>query len=357
MLSSDAYVFSCLKLSALPQTIFAMSPSNDRDFNFLYGSQAQGQKRSKRSFWPCKTPAEIHPRRSQIPEDTRSGEQCDTRGASSSTSTHRTKDRNSQTRSSRHQDSRRRKSPGRLPSQAAETDHLPEHHPPALSQTLVMHPFSRLASTVQQCPWKLGSDVDPSAGALLDDLFYPPVPRSLMHDTAVSFVVTDHTRPEQPRFVISCPLEHVDLIQRLLAPDGSRRVLSARGSSGHPRQGGQLRSMLLDGTPNIELAIHVGDGHASGSGFAGEGGGRGGGGSSQPGRPDGGGVGGPPAHTVPHSVSGGGGPPVETPDGSPPTFVPMTWVPAVPMPTPGWYGGPASEGPGIPYAPPPRVNP
>lgn len=126
---------------------------------------------------------------------------------------------------------------------------------PSQPDPFTMYPFSRLTTTVKQCPWMLGSDVNPFAPDHNPD-FYLPVPRSIKHDTAVSFVVSDQTRPEQPQFVISCPLEHVDLMRELLAPEGSQRTLSARGSSGHPRDGGELRSMLLDGTPNIELALH-----------------------------------------------------------------------------------------------------
>lgn len=330
-----------------------MSRRDDRNANFLYGVQAQGQKKPRRSFWTCKPPAERQTTRSPILEDSRSEERPATRGTSIDTSKHHTRDRDrhAQARPSRHQESRRRKSVGRRPSSPDETDHAPPvKHPSALlSQPVVMHPFGRLASTVQQCPWQLGSDVDPTAAraraqALGGDLFYPPVPRSMMHDAAVSFVVTDHTRPEQPRFVISCPLEHVDLVERLLAPTGSHRVLSARGSSGHPRQGDQLRSMLLDGTPNIELAIHVGGGHASGSGILGGGSG----GGSQPGKLDG---------TASSSVDVGRETSAEAGGVLRPAFVPMTWIPSAPMPPPGWYGGSFSEDHGMPYAPSPMGNP
>lgn len=116
--------------------------------------------------------------------------------------------------------------------------------------------FSRLSTTVKQCPWTLGYDTRPSA-PFHDPDFYLPIPRSVKHDTAVSFVLTDQTRPEQPQFVISCPLEHVDLVQEILAPAGSQRMLSAHGSSGRPRNAVELRSMLLDGTPSIELALHA----------------------------------------------------------------------------------------------------
>lgn len=126
---------------------------------------------------------------------------------------------------------------------------------PSQPEPFTAHPFSRLSKTVKQCPWMLGSDVNPFAPNQNPD-FHLPVPRSIKHDTAVSFVVTDQTRPEQPQFVISCALEHVDLVRETLAPEGSQRALSARGSSGRPRDSGELRSMLLDGTPNIELTLH-----------------------------------------------------------------------------------------------------
>ncbi|KAI3396507.1 hypothetical protein diail_12127 [Diaporthe ilicicola] len=120
----------------------------------------------------------------------------------------------------------------------------------------VMQPFRALVALVKRCPWAVGSGLGSQDQALSDDAYYPSVPRSLFHDTAVSFVVKDHTRPDLPEFVISCPFEHVDMVHQLLAPEGSRRQLSARGTSGQPRAGDQLRSMLLDGTPSIELTLH-----------------------------------------------------------------------------------------------------
>lgn len=125
-----------------------------------------------------------------------------------------------------------------------------------------MQPFRTLVASVKRCPWAPVSDVSQRNQYASDDIYYPPVPRSLLHDTAVSFVVRDHTRPDLPEFVISCPFENVHLVHQLLAPDGSRRQLTARGTSGHPRSGDQLRSMLLDGTPSIELALHAGPGEA-----------------------------------------------------------------------------------------------
>lgn len=129
---------------------------------------------------------------------------------------------------------------------------------PTRASHFTVRPFSQLVSHVKRCPWMLGSDLHPfeTASDFADDVFFPLVPRSLLHDTAVSFVITDHTRVEQPQFVISCPLEHIEIVHRLLAPEGSHRQLTARGSSRQPRNADQLRSMLLDGTPNIELSLH-----------------------------------------------------------------------------------------------------
>lgn len=143
---------------------------------------------------------------------------------------------------------------------------------PTRGPRFIMRPFSQLVSRVKQCPWMLGSDVHPFVGpSPADDVYFPPVPRSLLHDTAVSFVVTDHTRVEQPQFVISCPLENVELVHRLLAPEGSHRQLSARGSSRRPHDADQLRSMLLDGTPNIDLSLHWSPGPTSSIGSRGPG--------------------------------------------------------------------------------------
>lgn len=126
----------------------------------------------------------------------------------------------------------------------------------------VMQPFRALIALVKRCPWALGSDLASRDHAFPDDAYYPSVPRSLLHDTAVSFVVKDHTQSDLPEFIISCPFEHVDKVHRLLAPHGSRRQLNARGTSGQPRAGDQLRSMLLDGTPSIELTLHPDTGRA-----------------------------------------------------------------------------------------------
>lgn len=210
-----------------------------------------------------------------------------------------------------------------------------------------MRPFNHLASAVKQCPWVLGSDAHPFAAHETSGDFYPSIPRGLMHDTAISLLLTDHSHPEKPKFVISCPLEHVGFIQRLLAPEGSRRQLTARGSSGHPRGGDQLKSMLLDGTSNIELAIHsLND--EQGIFYGGE----------QPCR-----LKGSPAqwrgwdpYWAPHPFA-------EEPfcvsnesthrsqattesytsDANPECY-PMAWIPGLPVPAPEWYSGPRNRG-------------
>lgn len=337
-----------------------------RTNNFLYGGRSQNPKQisaSKCSFWPSKPAAQKQARSSQGPGETNSRDRDDTRSQTNTSAT--TRNRNTQARSSRHQPVRDRDSV--LPSRPV--------------APLTMHPFGRLASTVQQCPWMLGSGTacptSPAPPNNFDDLYYPPVPRSLPHDTAVSFLVTDHTRPSQPRFVISCPLEHVDLIHGTLAPAGSRRVLSARGSSGQPRAGDQLRSMLLDGTPNIELALHA---RSVGGDVGGRTGGVGGDRDGSTGeRAARGGSSNPPARSFSRRPSTAPGPgpgpgpgnanveegwPPEKGGGGPPGFVPMTWIPGVPVPQPGlsgWYGSPPPPGPGAfgvpPRSPPPFTNP
>ncbi|KAL1853563.1 hypothetical protein Daus18300_011767 [Diaporthe australafricana] len=132
------------------------------------------------------------------------------------------------------------------------------------AQWPVMQPFRALIALVKRCPWAVGSDLASRDPAFSDDAYYPSVPRSLLHDTAVSFVVKDHTQSDLPEFVVSCPFEHVDKVHQLLAPDGSHRQLNARGTSGQPRAGDQLRSMLLDGTPSIELTLHPDTGRGVG---------------------------------------------------------------------------------------------
>lgn len=212
----------------------------------MYGDRGQKQRRA--SFWgfkrPEAPPSIIH----SFQDSPISDAMVDSRGEA----------RHSKTRL----DQRSRRNLPRM-SEDQDTQPSPEAQTTArpgsqLSQPdlFAMYPFSRLTTTVKQCPWILGSDIRPST-LCKNPAFYLPVPRSVKHDTAVSFLVTDQTRPEQPQFVISCPLEYVDLMREILAPAGSRRTLSARGSSGRPRDAGELRSMLLDGTPSIELCLHA----------------------------------------------------------------------------------------------------
>lgn len=292
-----------------------MAPTGDRGKftkNFLYGAQASRQK-GKCSLWSPRKPAKAKPKY-----------------ASQQTSTGETQ---SQSDYDDEDDLEHTPSSGRMEntmSTPAPRRHGSHHRTRLRTSTnTALHPFSKLATTVKQCPWMLGSDLNPTAS---DHPFYPPVPRSLVHDTAVSFVVTDHTRPEQPQFVLSCPLEHVDWIQQLLAPEGSDRVLSARGSSGFPRGGGELRSMLLDGTPCIELALHRGEGGSNGKRNAD--------------------VGGTPAYQPPPAPAASGRtqaePPVERIGAWPATV----FVPGVPLAAaqqPGMFGAPlggAGERPG-----------
>lgn len=384
-----------------------MSPRHDRDRNFLYGGQGQGHKRSKYSFWPSKSGTGKYTDHFSKAVMARPDDPIDRRDASTETSASCTRTRSTPAGSSRHQNSRNKNITRRDSSEAAETDCVPEGHPsenhsPSLTRAPTLYPFDKLASTVKQCPWMLGPDTHATRTAHSigsDSSYYPPVPRSLLHDTAISLVVTDHTHPAQPRFVISCPLEHVDLVPRLLAPDGSRRVLRARGSSGHPREGAQLRSMLLDGTPNIELALQHADsahggssspttggaGRGRGAGGWGGGGGDGGGGGSpatggtgcgrgsgnwgggsQAGRYGGMAAGGSPAGIDHDRTNRGCGCPPAEASGGPPRFVPMAWVPGVPMPPPprpppqrqhtGWCDGPSLEDSEMPYDSPTRAN-
>lgn len=132
-------------------------------------------------------------------------------------------------------------------------------------------PFHTLASVVKPCPWNLGTQFCPSEladgnrnpGSSKD--VCPRSPRSWNHDAALSFLVTDYTHLAHPQFIISCALEHVNLLQGWLVPGSGtnerQKVLMARGSSGHPHSGEQLRSLLLDGTPNIELSIQYQSGN------------------------------------------------------------------------------------------------
>lgn len=329
------------------------SPEN-RDANFMYGRQGHGQKKPKYSIWPSKTTHRKSERRLHETYKTRSSEWDTTWNTSSRPDTPSPRNRPSP----QNQMDGRRDTPSMnrfrpRPSQPFEDPSSTASRSIVDERPFTMHPFSRLASTVKQCPWMLGSDTDFTAH-FRNPEFYPPVPRSLMHDTAVSFVVTDFTRPEQPHFVISCPLEHVDFIQKMLAPEGSQRVLRARGSSGHPREGDRLRSMLLDGTPNIELALH-GSGNCGSSGPA-NGPAAGGGGcvNERSGPP---GVTGGPPGPYGGNPQGYGGPPGEAGRGSG-WMAPMNWVPV----PPGWYPGPQppaakDDRPPMPPASPGSANP
>lgn len=223
--------------------------------NFLYGDRSQGRRRA--FLWGFKK-AEAQPSMIYSIQDVPTGisdamvdSKCDTRH-----NRQRTAQWNHKNPPKTSQDQRSRNA---VRSQKSEPPLANLITPDPQSSQLDLFPmysFSRLSSTVKQCPWILGSDMRPSA-PVRDPDFYLPVPRSVKHDTAVSFVVTDQTRPEQPQFVISCALEHVDLVREVLAPPGSQRTLSARGSSGRPRDADELRSMLLDGTPSIELSLHT----------------------------------------------------------------------------------------------------
>lgn len=339
-------------LTATPDFRNTMPWDVSRAESFLYGGRSQAPPKSNKcSFWPGRSSeakqasGEKQAGSYQLPAEIKTR---DSDGQRSKTNNTPTRDHNTQAKSSRRQPGRDSSTPATNTPRA----HFPLPDPVPLTPPLTMHSFNRLASTVQQCPWMLGSDTNPT----LTPDYYPPVPRSLPHDTAVSFVLTDHTHPSQPRFVISCALEHVELAQGMLAPAGSRRVLSARGSSGCPRGGDMLRSMLLDGTPNIELALHhhvrsgggVGGSHGEAAG------------STAPGPSN------PPSQSfsshqsstapdpAPGNANGQGGvhPPVEAGGGAPGFGVPMAWIPGVPVPQSGWYG---SSPPG--HGSPPFGNP
>lgn len=326
-----------------------MSPRDDRGHvNFLFGSQ--GRKKRQSSSWSYK-PAEI--RSSRQPKDSA---ETITSGSSRTTVTHMNSNSQTKSPSLRDPDSVPEKPRKILDQGCTMGISSPENlqqgsgqigYPPVASgPPFIMHPFHRLASIVKQCPWMLGSDINPFAACNFSGDFYPPVPRSLMHDTAISFVVTDQSRSEQPQFIISCPLEHVGFIQSLLAPDGSQRQLSARGSSGQPREGNQLRSMLLDGTPNIELTIdNAGMRNDPNDGANGSE-------SRKPGGP-----GDRYSHSrgnpflaeqfqgigefAPHVQ---GGMQAAPPGVGGPAFSPVTWIPGLPVPPPGWFPGPRENG-------------
>lgn len=246
------------------------SHAKQDDVNFLYGSQGRG-KRRRPSFWGCRP---CRPRSSA--RNRHSGQQTPARPSEPSSSSEAARERSPPRRA---RQAHRNSSPPRRYHLTAEYDIMdggsdrsdrwpsPRDHrdyqAPRSSSLVrgqapwpVMQPFRTLVAFVKRCPWAVFSDLGLRGQSASDEVYYPSVPRSLLHDTAVSFVVKDHTRPDLPEFVISCPFEHVDLVHQLLAPDGSRRQLSARGTSGQPRNGDQLRSMLLDGTPSIELALH-----------------------------------------------------------------------------------------------------
>ncbi|KUI67994.1 hypothetical protein VM1G_02893 [Cytospora mali] len=236
----------------------------------------QGHKKRRPSFWGCRPSGTRSTGGSRESKDQRSD------ASSSKTNSPSSRRPSDPSPSRRHHSDRKKKvgidldPRGGFWSSSTCTETMDyDDFPTRRSPRLIMRPFSEFVARVKRCPWMLGSDAYPlAASSSSGDVFFPPVPRSLLHDTTVSFVITDHTRVEQPQFVISCPLENVELVQRLFAPEGSHRQLSARGSSRQPRSADQLRSMLLDGTPNIELSLHWGTGLGfSSAGHNGPGGG------------------------------------------------------------------------------------
>lgn len=245
------------------------SHANQDDANFLYGSQGH-KKRCRPSFWGCR------PRRpSSSARARRSGRQTTAKVAETSSTPKVISDRKHPSSASHAQinpiSSGRRHISSRIDAMSGGADrpaywgspmgHQDYRSPRSAARTRtpwpVMQPFRALVALVKRCPWAFAWDPGARDQSLPDDAYYPSVPRSFLHDTAVSFVIKDHTRHDLPEFVISCPFEHIDHVHQLLAPDGSRRQLSARGTSGQPRTGDQLRSMLLDGTPSIELTLHT----------------------------------------------------------------------------------------------------
>ncbi|KAJ4416971.1 hypothetical protein N0V82_006420 [Gnomoniopsis sp. IMI 355080] len=323
--------------------------------NFLYGDH--GHKKRRASIWGCKrpgaSPSNSHSTHDAAASYSMSGSSGNTRHGTLRTAQgdRRSPPRLSEDRSQtpltavRFQQSEPRRpdyiSPGMLPSQP---------------EPFTVHPFSRLSKTVKQCPWMLGSDVNQFAPNHNPD-FYLPVPRSIKHDTAVSFVVTDQTRPEQPQFVISCALEHVDLVRETLAPNGSQRALSARGSSGHPRDSAELRSMLLDGTPNIELALHGKPNTTTAHGSVGPS-------DSQDRRQlEGEGSGAGRRHSFvrerplgPFARDQNVEQRIRSQEGCAPQDCPTPFVPAMFVPH-GWYSGPNYQEPRVEQAAPASVNP
>lgn len=263
-------LFTCLPAWEL--LISMPSHSKENGINFLYGSQGR-KKRRRPSFWGCRpcrprsSSQERHPGREASGKPNESSSRSDIARVRSPSHPPRSAHSRA-TRPRRHRITAQddtmdggRDRPDYWPSPMAYQDYYSPRPPPSPAPSRdrwpVMQPFRTLVTFIKRCPWAVVSDPSPRGHSAFDDVYYPSVPRSLLHDTAVSFVVKDHTRPDLPEFVISCPFEHVDLVHQLLAPDGSRRLLSARGTSGQPRAGDQLRSMLLDGTPSIELALHT----------------------------------------------------------------------------------------------------
>lgn len=245
------------------------SHAKQDDINFLYDSQGRKKKR-RPSFWGCRPRRPSSPARDRHSGQHTRGKVSEQRSLSFDVVRERSTRRTRQAHSIPDPTCRHRPAVGHdiMDGGMDRPDYWPSSpighrdspRPPSSARSRtpwpIMQPFRTLVSFVKRCPWTVVSDLGPRGQPASDDVYYPSVPRSLLHDTAVSFVVKDHTRPDLPEFVISCPFEHVDLVHQLLAPDGSRRQLSARGTSGQPRNGDQLRSMLLDGTPSIELALH-----------------------------------------------------------------------------------------------------
>lgn len=252
------------------------SHTKQDDINFLYVSQSR-KKRRRPSFWGCRPNSPARNRHSE--------QRTPAKLSEPSSSSEAARERSPSRRARQAHGNPTAPGRSRLAAQNDTMDGgmdrpdywpspIQDYHsprPPSSAQARapwpIMQPFRTLVAFVKRCPWAVVSDLGSPGQSASDEIYYPSVPRSLLHDTAVSFVVKDHTRPDLPEFVISCPFEHVDLVHQLLAPDGSRRQLSARGTSGQPRNGSQLRSMLLDGTPSIELTLHPdAGGDAGGSG-------------------------------------------------------------------------------------------
>ncbi|KAG8162894.1 hypothetical protein KVR01_007372 [Diaporthe batatas] len=245
------------------------SYSSQDNVNFLYVTQVHSRKKRRRpSFWGCRPRKSSSSARDRRPRDNKPEEPIEPSSRSeASQAPAPAPSPRPPARQARHSPAppsprslavEFHKMDGRSP--IIQDDFYSPEAPSsarARSPPPVTQPFRTLVASVKRCPWAPASGLGRRGQYASDDFYYPPVPRSLLHDTAVSFVVKDHTRPDLPEFVISCPFENVDLVHQLLAPDGSGRQLTARGTSGQPRSGDQLRSMLLDGTPSIELALHA----------------------------------------------------------------------------------------------------